>query len=196
MWISVHHIVQALIFLALMLPLIRFRKYDFQLGRGDSKQGINYLVKFTIIFGVGSLVSHGIALALGSFQPFPYPMESRNIIGYLGFQLLLSGPSEELIFRAFAMTIAGMLVSGRLLRGRVSYANLIAAVIFALAHVGFSFNPFTLRYHPYQLLMSFVLGLFYGDCYEKSGSVIYPMAMHSISNVIMVGATAIATAFL
>jgi membrane protease YdiL (CAAX protease family) len=31
-----------------------------------------------------------------------------------------------------------------------------------------------------------VLGLFYGVCYERSKSMFYPMAMHSISNVVAV----------
>jgi uncharacterized protein len=33
----------------------------------------------------------------------------------------------------------------------------------------------------------------YGDCYEKSKSMYYPMMMHSICNVIMVSIVVIAT---
>jgi uncharacterized protein len=45
----------------------------------------------------------------------------------------------------------------------------------------------------YQVILSITLGIFYGDCFEKSGSMYYPMMMHSISNIIMVGLTIIAT---
>lgn len=196
MWISVHHIVQALIFLLLMLFLINSRSLDFKLGWGDRRKGISYLIKFSIIFGLGSIISHIIVISQGSLQPLHFPMNARNITGYLGFQLLLSGPSEELIFRAFAITMFGLILPKRIFKDKISTANILAALIFALAHVGIQFDPFSLSYHPYQLLMSGVLGLFYGDCYEKTDSVIYPMAMHSISNVIMVGLTAISSAFI
>ncbi len=192
-WISVHHIVQALVFLLIMAGLSRYKRIDFGFSLGNKAVGMTYLLKFTLIFGVGSVVSHLITLVTNSFQVFPYAMTARNIIGQLSFQLLLSGPSEELIFRAFAITMLGLLINHRVLSGKVSSANLIAAVIFGLAHVGITFMPFALRYHPYQILMSIVLGYFYGDCYEKSKSIVYPMLMHSVSNVIMVGLTVIAT---
>ena len=35
--------------------------------------------------------------AAGAFMQFEYPLTSTNIIGQLGFQLLLSGPSEDLL---------------------------------------------------------------------------------------------------
>jgi membrane protease YdiL (CAAX protease family) len=40
------------------------------------------------------------------------------------------------------------------------------------------------------------LGLFYGVAYERSGSMLYPMIMHSISNVAMVGTLVLASALI
>lgn len=59
--------------------------------------------------------------------------------------------------------------------------------------MNFSFAPFAVVYNPLQVVMAIVLGLFYGDCYEKTKSIYYPMMMHSISNIVMVGLTVIAT---
>ncbi len=67
-----------------------------------------------------------------------------NIIGQLSFQLLLSGPSEELIFRAFAITMLALVIKDRVFNGKASAANIIAAVIFGLAHMSFSFHPLQL----------------------------------------------------
>jgi uncharacterized protein len=114
-------------------------------------------------------------------------------MGQLGFQLFLSGPSEELIFRAFAITMLALVLKGRVFNGKVSVANIIAAFIFGLAHVGFLFAPFAVTYNSFQVILSVILGFFYGDCYEKPRSMYYPMIMHSISNVVMVGFTIIAT---
>ena len=192
-WISVHHIAQALIFLLIILLVNRFKPIDFGFGWGNKAVGRKYVLSFTLIFGVGSLISHLLVISTGSFQEFGYPLNAVNIVGQMSFQLLLSGPSEELIFRAFAITMLGLFIKGRVFNGKVSVANMMAAIIFGLAHVGFSFAPFAVSYHPFQVILSIVLGFFYGDCYEKSGSVYYPMIMHSISNVIMVGLTIIAT---
>ncbi len=192
-WISVHHIAQALIFIFIIAATARFKPLDFGFKWGHKEAGKKYVLLFTLIFSAGSLVNHVITIFTGAFQPFPYPLTATNIFGQMGFQLFLSGPSEELIFRAFAITMLALVIRGRFFKGKISYANLIAAVIFGLAHVGISFDPFTLNYHPFQVILSIGLGIVYGDCYEKTGSVYYPMILHSISNVVMVGLTIIAT---
>ena len=192
-WISVHHIVQALIFLIIILVGNRYRPLDYGFGWGNKEVGKRYLLSFVLIFGVGSLASHLLMILTNSFQQFAYPLTATNIIGQLSFQLLLSGPSEELIFRAFAITMLALVIKNRIFNGRASAANVIAAVIFGLAHMSFSFSPFAVSYNPFQVILSIVLGFFYGDCYEKSTSMYYPMMMHSISNIIMVGFAIIAT---
>jgi membrane protease YdiL (CAAX protease family) len=206
-WISVHHIVQALIFLALMLAINKLGGVQFGFGWGDRQVGWFYVRLFALIFAGYMVVSLLITILTGSFQGFQYPLNARNISSQLGFQLLLSGPSEELIFRAFAMTMLGLLITGTLTRGEMGFGrvitsifggdlsivNMIAAVIFGLAHVRFSFNPLSASFSTGQVIYSIILGLFYGVAYERSGSMIYPMMMHSISNVVAVGMSIVAT---
>lgn len=192
-WISVHHIVQGLIFVIIITILHKFKSLEFDHGWGNKEIGKKYILSFTLIFTAGSLASHLLMVLTNSFQQFEYPLTSTNIIGQLSFQLLLSGPSEELIFRAFAITMLAQVIKGRVFNEKVSVANIVAAFIFGLAHVSFSFTPFTVSYNPFQVILSVILGFFYGDCYEKSRSMYYPMIMHSISNVVMVGFTVIAT---
>ena len=206
-WLSVRHIVQALIFLVMMVIISRLSGIQFGFGWGDRQVGWLYVRIFAIIFTGYAVVSLVIAVITGSFQVFPYPLNARNITGYLGFQALLTGPSEELIFRAFAMTMLSLMITGSVVRGEsglggvilkifggeISIVNRIAAVIFGLAHVRFTFNPFSASYSTGQVIYATMLGLFYGVCYERSGSMIYPMMMHSISNVVAVGVTVIAS---
>jgi uncharacterized protein len=192
-WIAAHHFVQAFIFMIMITIIGRFKPLDFGFSWGNKKVGRKYVLVFTLIFTLGSLVNHILASSTGTFQPFQYPLTAVNIFGQLGFQFFLSGPSEELIFRAFAITMLALAVKGRYLKGKISYANFIAAIIFGLAHVGFSFDPFTINYSLFQVILAIALGIFYGDCFEKTGSVYYPMMMHSISNVVMVSLTIIAT---
>lgn len=192
-WISVHHIVQTLIFIIIIVLINLFKPLDYGFSWGYKEVGKKYVLAFALMFSAGSLVSHLIMILAKSFQPFAYPLTATNIIGQLSFQLLLSGPSEELIFRAFAITMLALVIQKRIFNEKASVANIIAAVIFGLAHMSFSFAPFAVSYSPFQVVMALVLGYFYGDCYEKSRSMVYPMMMHSISNVVMVGFSIIAT---
>lgn len=192
-WISVHHIVQALIIIVIIVGIRMVKPLEFGFGWGDKAVGKKYVLSFTLIFGAGSLATHILMVLTNSFQPFAYPLTATNIVGQLSFQLLLSGPSEELLFRAFAITMLALVIKNRVFHGKASMANIIAAVIFGLAHMRFSFAPIAVSFSTYQVVLAIVLGLFYGDCYEKTRSMYYPMLMHSISNVLMVGFTIIAT---
>ncbi|PKK98973.1 MAG: hypothetical protein CVV57_03975 [Tenericutes bacterium HGW-Tenericutes-2] len=191
LWISVHHIIQAVVILILIFISIKVFSLDFNLGLGNKEVGIKYLKRFMFFFMIYTVGAFGSMILMGGFQPFQYPLTGLNITGYLGFQLLLSGPSEELIFRAFAITIFAFLITDKRLNKHISYANLFAAIIFGLAHVYIRFSPFEINYTVFQVVYATVLGYFYGDCYEKSKSVIYPMIMHSFTNVVMIGLTVI-----
>lgn len=190
MWISIHHIAQALMFIPLILLLKWLKphlKFGFSLG--DWKKGLHYVLLFTLFFLVYTVISFGITLLTDTFSPYGFPLNARNVFGYLGFQLLLSGPSEEILFRAFGITVLAIFFKQRLFKGKLSVSNLLIATIFGLAHIGIYFSPFHLSYSIMQVMYAFGLGLIYGDCYERTGSVLYPMMIHSISNVIAVGAT-------
>jgi uncharacterized protein len=207
-WISVHHIAQGVIFLIMMLAIGKVSAIRFGFGWGERKEGLAYLRLFMLIY-IGYVVVHRLIFLIltGSLPTFWYPLTARNIIGQLGFQLLLTGPSEELIFRAFAITMLGLLVNGvvfgnkdagagkaafTMLGGELSVANLIAAIIFGLAHVRFTFAPFSMSFETGQVVVAVILGLFYGVCYERSKSMIYPMIMHSFSNVVAVSLSVVA----
>ncbi|MDR4969416.1 MAG: CPBP family intramembrane glutamic endopeptidase [Acholeplasmataceae bacterium] len=196
MWISVHHIIQAVVILLIILFSTKFYKVNFHLNMGNKEVGYRYLKKFMLYFSIYTVIAFIVIIISSGIQPFQYPLNARNISGYLGFQLLLSGPSEELIFRAFAITIFVLLVSQKRIDKHLSYANLFAAIIFGIAHIQFSLSPFDISFALPQVLMAIGLGYFYGDCYEKSKSVVYPMIMHSFSNVLMVGITILLSFFI
>lgn len=195
-WISVHHIVQTVLFLLLIGVIRRYTSLEFGLGWGNRERGITYLKLFTLGFTVYTVIIYSIFFLTNSFQPFDHPLTAGNITGHLGFQFLLSGPSEELIFRGFAITLLSTVLTRRVLYGKLSVANIIAAVIFGVAHAQFFVMPFAVTYDPAQVAYAIGLGLFYGDCYEKTNSVIYPMIMHSFTNVLMMSVQIAATFYL
>ncbi len=209
-WRSVRHIVQGLIILLLMVIISRIRDIRFGFSWGNPRVGWFYVRVIALVYLGFIGVSILIMLLTRSFQGFPYPLNARNIIGHFGFLALLTGPSEELIFRAFAMTMLSLMITGvvvpgntgfgkmilKIFGGEITVVNLIAAVIFGLAHVRFTFFPFSAEFILGQVIFSVFIGLFYGVCYKRSGSMIYPMFMHSIVNVGTVGASLIASVIL
>ncbi len=190
-WISVHHIVQAVIALGVMWILSRFLKLDWYLRLGDKKTGLRSVAWFAAIFLGYTLVVYIIEGSLGSLNSYDFPLNTRNIMGTLGFQLLLSGPSEEILFRAFPIAILTCTLQReigiRFFKWHISLPVIIAAVFFAVAHISWSITKFYISFDPFQLVYAFVLGIIYGVIYQKSKSVLYPMMVHSISNFIMVG---------
>jgi len=200
-WVSVHHIVQMLLALIAIVILTKVLKLDFGFGFGDRKTGVEFVVNFTVAALVFALIWHLGAQLLGNVGMPNYPLNFNNIAGQLGFQLLLSGQSEEILFRALPITllvcsfreskVVCSFQENRVLRNEklnISLENIIAALLFTLAHVNWSLNPFSVSASWVQLMLSISLGLWYGVAYQKSKSVIYPIAMHSIWNAVMVGA--------
>ena len=200
-WISIHHIVQMLLAIAAIVIIAKVFRLHFGFGVGDKQTGLTHVANFTIVALVYALIWRIVMQVLFHANISDQPLNFSNIAGHIGFQLFLSGPSEEILFRALPMTVLlcsfqeskVIIKIGEL---KFSHVNIIAAVIFTLAHVAWTINPFSLNASWMQLTLSMVLGLWYGIAYEESKSVIYPMAMHSIWNVVVVGASYIHRAFL
>ncbi len=182
---SIHHIVQALIALAIILIFSKIKKESFHLKPVKSKVGIKYTIIFCVVIFVYVVVSYLVGIKTGMITPYNYELNAHNCLGDLGFQILLSGPSEEILFRAFPITILCMLNISE--KKKEWLAILISAVFFGMAHISWNINPFSISFSWFQVVYATILGIVYGITYVKSKSVIYPMIMHSMSNIIMDG---------
>ncbi|MFY9612594.1 MAG: CPBP family intramembrane glutamic endopeptidase [Tissierellaceae bacterium] len=190
-YVSVHHIVQMLIAILAIIILTKKYKIDFGFSLGDKKLGRKYLIVFTVSILIFTIISYGIRYLSNQTIEYDFPLNAKNILGTLGFQLFLSGPSEEILFRALPIGVLTFLVGSNKLRKftklNISYEIFIAAILFSIVHIRWTINPFSISMDYLQLIYCFVLGIAYGKAYEESKSVIYPMIMHSISNVFVVG---------
>ena len=181
--VSVHHIIQMLCALALIFIIRKVKKIEgFDLRpRLDSKG-----IKDTVLFCTAITAYYLVIYIAGSFtntiNTYDYELNPTNVIGTLGFQLLLSGPSEEILFRSLPIAVLLSVLDPESKRDR-AIAVISAAVLFGIAHI----NVFTFHVPWFQVCYAFVLGIFYGYTFIRSKSVIYPMIMHSMSNVISVG---------
>jgi len=187
-WNFAHHITVLILALFTILILSKPLKSNFGLCPGDTKTGLRYAVIYTAIFAGITLAVHILMAANSSLPVYAFPLNKNNIFGSLCFQLFLSGPAEELLFRALPITIL-MIVSGKSVevKGGISPETIIAAFLFAIAHIRWSLSPFAVEADYFQLIYAFAQGIVSGKAYQDTRSVFYPMFMHSISNVLMVG---------
>jgi len=181
-----------LLFLIISLFVIYILKklynIDFGFRVGDFKEGLKYVGIFTFIIFIYTLFNQIIGYYFKLTPPINYILNTKNVLGTLGFQLFLSGPAEELLFRVLPISILFFIFKRRKsFKWGITIETIIAAVLFSLAHIQWSFSPFVINMNFYQLTYSFVLGIAYGLVYQKSNSIIYPIIMHSLSNVVYVG---------
>lgn len=190
-WISVHHFVQMILAFIVIVIFSKMWKVDFDFHIGRKNVGLKYVAIFSAVILIYVFISYIIGYSTNQISPYEYPLNTKNVLGSLGFQLLLSGPSEEISFRALPITMI-ICVLGRgkvvkIAKLNIPFEILISALLFSIAHISWTINPFSMDFNWFQLMYAFILGIIYGVVYKKSSSIIYPMIMHSISNVLMVG---------
>jgi membrane protease YdiL (CAAX protease family) len=186
--VSVHHIIQMIMALAVIAALTGLLKVDFGLKLGDTKKGMNYIKVYTAAFSIFTLISHLLMYFYNMLPVFDFPLDKTNVIGTLGFQLLLSGTSEEILYRALPITVLVHVFGKSVnIKRNITLETITASFLFSIAHIKWSLSPFTIEMNYFQFLYAFVLGTIQGKAYQETHSILYPMYMHSISNVLMVG---------
>lgn len=181
--ISIHHIIQMLLALLTIYVLHKCKGMNgFKLSPKFDPKGMRYAGIFCLVILLYYLVLYIAGHYLQSVNVYDYELNRTNVLGTLGFQLFLSGPSEEILFRSLPIVLYLHVLNPEKKRDRV-LAIVLSSLLFGVAHINF----FEFAVSWFQVCYAFVLGLAYGFTFIRSKSVIYPMLMHSISNVISVG---------
>ena len=187
--ISVHHVFQAVIAFAVILLLsLLLRKSLSEFG--FNRNAFRYSVRSVLIFSgawfvIQMAASILVPLFTGLDASLAYPLTLRNFTGNFLFEILLSGTSEEILFRS--MTIPLILAFFRKFTKRDSLAwgvaIAVATLVFTLAHINFNLNPFTITHlNVAQLITCVIFGVYYGLLMKKTGSVLGPMLAHNLLN--------------
>lgn len=189
-WEIIHHVVQLLIPLFIMIfwPDSSLKDWGFRLG--NTHKGMKWVYGFTLIWlGIYSVITI-VYLLQNSIPKVYYDVTNmRSLFGELGFRAFIVGISEETLFRAFPITLLIIFWNRRvnIFRFTVSQAGIVAAVLFCYAHVGYHIFPFEItHFNPDQLFTAAGLGLLYAIVFEETKSILYPIIIHSISDVIPV----------
>jgi len=185
----VHHLSIMLISLAVILIIRRVIRTDFGFHLGDKELGKRILFGFIGVIAVIAVVYHILMEIIGQPITYDYPLTAQNILGYFGFQLFLTGPAEETLYRALTVPVI-VFAFGKSIRisENITLEVVLAALLFAVAHMKWTIFPFAITdLNVSGVLYAFAMGILNGVVYQKTRSILYPMLMHSISNVLMVG---------
>jgi len=189
LWISLHHVWQLMLTIALMLIFNRhLGAWGFNI---DNRETSLRHLKLFVLYATGFFVIQDLVLYfVASPVWIDFPLTLENVLGYLGFQLLLSGTCEEPLFRGFVMMMLYPAFAGSLnIKSiEIPHSGLIAAIFFTLAHIGFSVWPLEItRIHPPQLVLSFVMGIIYAIMFHRTRSLLAPILAHNYVNFLLVG---------
>lgn len=188
MWGIIHHIVQAVLPIILLIMYKRQELGSWVLNKGQKSIGLKWIVYFSGVW-VGIYAILTTINLLQDFQPTAYYNTSdlRNFLGEAFFRIFIVGPSEEFLFRVFPILFLLSDYPKRtdLLGTEIPIVAFPITFIFSLSHIGVDwFNLEIVHFDPVQLFTSYGFGLFYTWLWFKSKSIIYPIIIHAISDLI------------
>jgi CAAX protease family protein len=186
-WLYAQHAGQLLIAL-IVIAILKYRLLpaDYGLHRPRDKSYLLPAVLWGVFFGVlMTLVDYAPNLIAHTRPDAGFPLTRGNVGGWLFFEGVYVGPTEEIPFRALLVTYLATSMPGRVRLGRyhMAWAGVVVAVIFALLHA----TSFDTRHWPEALgqqLYAFALGVLYAYWLEKSRSVVAPIVGHNVSDVV------------
>jgi uncharacterized protein len=120
---------------------------------------------------------------------FSFELTVNSYVGYFLFQILLSGTSEELLYRALLL---GLLIyfgkqAGFSKKTNIAFAIITSLSAFIIGHISYTLFPFSIiSYNVLQLLTVVIFGSFQIYLYFKTKSAFGPMLAHNVLNGVIV----------
>jgi uncharacterized protein len=178
-WLDEHHISQMVFALILIGIFSRGRFSDWGLNLRNLKLSWRIFAWFVpaclaLLFLFDTLPY----LTKHQAPDFDFPVTRANVLGWLSFQWLLPGPSEEILFRGLVHTYLAQTWKGIWQFGKFSMptAGILATLIFCLGHV----NPLHAPHVIWsQQFWAFALGIYYSAVYHRTGSLLAPILSHN-----------------
>lgn len=188
-WIRqhIHHLGQMFLAIIVIVFVLRGRLKDYGLNLQNRSLSKRYILWFFLVYGVITVLNFLPNFLAGRPEPAGFSLTAFNIFGWFSFAALMSGTSEEIFFRGLLQTFLYRTWkdSIAIMKINVPTAGIMAALIYAFAHVEINFSPFTMNYNILQVIAAVVLGIFFGMAYDRTKSLLAPIVTHNYANFIM-----------
>ena len=186
-WLMLHHAIQIVLALAIMvLPVWHKSLAEWGFTIKNHRKTFEIILKFSIGWIICTTIFTLVTQWLSGWSPLlDFYFNWENILSYLIFESIIVGISEEIVFRGLVYGVLTPHFNNKIkLPGfSISYAGVISAIFFSIAHIGFQIIPFSITsIAPMQVFVAFALGVFYAVVREKTGSLLGPILAHNISD--------------
>jgi uncharacterized protein len=176
-----HHLAQMAIALVLIALLTHGRLRTAGLNLDNVRESARLITTgFFPILLFFLLAGHAFTPLVQGLPPerFADGVRIADLVGILAFSWVLVGLSEEIVFRGFFQTALARFWRGTMsiFGVTVPVAGLLAAAIFTIAHISFR----SMSADPRQLVLAFVLGVYYAVVYYRTGSLLAPIVAHNV----------------
>ena len=174
MYLVLHHIFQAIVFLIFIwiaAKLLHLKARDFGFNLNDYKVSIKYTMIFCATWAIIQFVVSYLMVRNGSDFDMGFAVNPRNVTGYFLFEVLLSGTSEELLFRGLVITVLLIVLKDYYKNKSGLYITVIVLSIvnFMIGHVGYELFPPQITYiDGLQQLTVVVFALAYAITFLKT----------------------------
>jgi hypothetical protein len=193
-WLPVHgsplasrfanHTVMLLLALAMIRFLRRRRSSEnFGLVLPRGRTYVATAIILGLLFGVGMTLVDYAPEIFERVAPHDYGFHLSNVFGWLFYQGVFVGPTEEIPYRGLVVAYLTLQMPGKLRYGRfeMNGAGVVVAAIFASG-----FGLPALITQPLLIAVGQILYVFFGNLvlaylFEKSGSVLAPAIGHNVA---------------
>jgi membrane protease YdiL (CAAX protease family) len=176
-----HHLIQLLFALVLIALLSRGKFSQFGLNLSNARISWRIFAVFSLVYSAVAFFVYVVPVLVSHQRPtFDYELTPANIAGWLAFEWIFAGISEEILFRGLIQTYLSRSWRSAMTIGRVTIptAGIITTLIFCLAHIN-------LR-HPQlnwgQQISVFCLGIICSTAFYRTKSLLSPILVHNFSN--------------
>jgi len=185
-WLAhyIDHAVMLVIALVLAAWLSKGHVSEYGLQRPKSKSYVLAAIAWGAFFGVlMTLVDYLPQILVHTSPPDRLSLTATSLAGWLGFEGIIVGFTEEIPFRGLLQTFLMQRTSGRIriLNFDMHIAGVILAMLFALAHLT-SFWEKSFWLASGQQVYAFTLAILYAYWREKSDSLLAPIIGHNVSD--------------
>jgi uncharacterized protein len=192
LYITVHHVFQLLfsaICIGLIYIVLRKRQPELFLSFGirwpeHPRKALLTIMAFTAIWAV---IQFGLGYYMVAHQwvdaSLGYPLNAQTVIGQYFFQLMLSGTSEELLYRSLIIGLTFVMMN----KPKPIWLYVFSLIPFLIGHITYQLFPFEI-YPPnvLQLVTVFIFGWFYTFLFLRFKSIIPPMIAHGVLNTLII----------